>query len=210
MGGCVASETHEDDGMCGCRPGGNNERPVILGFGNPTVDVSVTISSAELDAVGLRPGTETAGESQQTKQQIVDVAMALPAVRRETTPGGSALNTMRVAAWTAGSSIRVVFVGSVGIDDHAEVLLSAMAAVGVEPLLLRAPELPTGLCASLVEADSKDRTLSVVSLTSEHITFSCCQCNGIADTVQFQTRYISQRSARDRYVGRLLPSLQSF
>lgn len=161
---CGAPNNHEDKGCSS-----NGRPPIILGFGNPTVDVTVTVSSAEMDAVGLRPGTETAGQSQVIKQQIVDVALAFPAERRETTPGGAALNAMRVAAWRAGTAIRVAFVGSVGTDEHAEVLVSAMAAVGVEPLLLRDPTLPTGLCASLVEAESKDRALSVVKLMQKPI-----------------------------------------
>jgi hypothetical protein len=117
-----------------------------------------------MDAVGLRPGTEAAGESQSTKQRIVDVALAQPEELREVTPGGAALNSMRVAAWTGGTSLRVAFLGSVGMDEHADILTSAMASVGVEPLLLVDPSLPTGLCASLVESKSKDRALSVVRL----------------------------------------------
>jgi hypothetical protein len=144
--------------------GGCSDRPLLLGFGNPTVDVTVTLSSAEMDAVGLRPGTEAAGESQSTKQRIVDVALAQPEELREVTPGGAALNSMRVAAWTGGTSLRVAFLGSVGMDEHADILTSAMASVGVEPLLLADPSLPTGLCASLVESKSKDRALSVVRL----------------------------------------------
>ena len=126
-------------------------RPLLLGFGNPTVDVTVTLSASELDALGLRPGSEAAGESQETKQRIVAAALAFPDAQKETTPGGAALNAMRVAAWArpTDSALRVAFLGSVGVDAHAGVLRNAMNEVGVEPLLLADAAVPTGLCAAV-------------------------------------------------------------
>lgn len=159
---CVPALMLEHEGRWAWQRGCSIERPVLLGFGNPTVDVSVTVTSTEMDTVGLQPGSDAAGESQDTKQRIVDAALALPVARRDTTPGGSALNSMRVAAWAASGAIRVAFLGSIGTDEHAEVLVSAMSDVGVEPLMLRSATQPTGLCASLIEPESKDRALAVV------------------------------------------------
>lgn len=77
-------------------------------------------------------------------------------------PGGAALNALRVAAWAGGHSIRAAFVGSVGRDAHGELLREAALDAGVVPLLLEDSELPTGVSASLVERDSRDRALATV------------------------------------------------
>ena len=86
------------------------------------------------------------------------------------TPGGAALNTIRTAAWSAGACVRTAFVGSVGADKHAALLRRAMAAAGVEPLLMVAPGLATAQCAVLVDAETKDRFLAVVRGAAGAIT----------------------------------------
>lgn len=135
-------------------------QPLILGFGQPNVDITVEVDQAELAELGLTAGSEIAGASQETKERIVNAVGCNP--RREVTPGGAALNSMRVAAWSGKRSIRVAFLGSVGHDDHAQVLVDAMHDVGVVPLLLEVPGQATGVCAALIENVSKDRTLVTV------------------------------------------------
>eukprot|EP00937_MAST-01D_sp_MAST-1D-sp2_P007873 g7873.t1 len=113
----------------------------------------------EIHGFGVTAGSDAAGESQERKAAIVDAVTADS--RAETTPGGSALNSMRVAAWSGPGHVCTAFVGAVGEDKHAVLLRQAMAAVGVRPLLLEVPHLATARCAVLVDADTKDRFLAV-------------------------------------------------
>ena len=150
--------------------------PLLLGFGNPTVDATVEVSGAELEALGIAAGADSAGQTQAEKERVVAAVLGRPPDTVELTPGGAALNSLRVAASvTLGrrsgrepepepepEPLRVAFLGSVGRDPHAAVLKEAMAAAGVEPLLMEVEGTPTGICASLVHAETKDRALAVV------------------------------------------------
>lgn len=146
--------------------------PLIVGFGNATVDATLVVGASELRAFGVTPGADAAGESQERKAAIVAAVTADPRV--DLTPGGAALNSMRVAAWAGRDRVRTAFVGSVGADDHAALLRRAMSAVGVRPLLLEVPSapsgLPTALCAAIVDAETKDRFLAVVRGAAVAIT----------------------------------------
>ena len=112
--------------------------PLIVGFGNATVDATIVLPGREMRAFGVAPGADAAGESQERKAEIV-AAVAADA-RADLTPGGAALNAMRVAAWSGGACVRTAFVGSVGADSNAEVLRRAMATAGAA----MAPPSPRG------------------------------------------------------------------
>jgi len=134
--------------------------PLLVGLGNPTVDATVEVTQEYLMALGLEAGTDVAGASMEFKSKLVRKVLDEPG--HELTPGGAALNTMRVAKWAAGSAIRSAFLGAVGKDEYATVLTKAMNDVGVEPLLLEVEGETTAVCASLVDTESRDRTLAVV------------------------------------------------
>lgn len=142
--------------------------PLLVGFGNPTVDATVEVSAQEMAELGIAPGTETAGAPQETKERIVRAVLERP--QRVLTPGGAALNSMRVAAWAGGKGLRVAFLGSVGRDENAKVLTEAMQQVGVSPLLLEVPGEATGVSATLVDVKSKDRALATVRGAAGAIT----------------------------------------
>lgn len=136
--------------------------PLLIGCGNATVDVTCEVSRADLARLGLRPGMEAAGLPDTTKAAIVDFCTAAAGAAMAA-PGGAAMNTTRVAAWSAGAGLRTAFIGAVGRDAHGDVLRAALIEAVVIPLLQQAsPDQKTGVCAVLVERETRDRTLSTV------------------------------------------------
>ncbi|CAE7483222.1 ADK, partial [Symbiodinium sp. CCMP2456] len=134
--------------------------PLLIACGNATVDVMCTVESKELEKLGLSPGTEAAGLSEARKQELVDFAKS----QEDATvvAGGSAMNTVRVASWSGGDRIRAAFIGAVGMDEHGKLLEEALHEAGVVPLLKRVSQSQTGICGCLVDAGTRDRTLSVI------------------------------------------------
>ena len=134
--------------------------PLLLAFGNPTVDLTLEVSAAEIAALGLASNSELSGASQETKAAVVKTVAAKP--QCIATPGGAALNAVRVAAWAAPAPLRAAFIGAVGDDANARLLTAAMQQVGVAPLLLQVSEEATGVCVCLVDAETKHRSLAVL------------------------------------------------
>ena len=67
----------------------------IVGYGNPVLDVSVDVSVAELSGLGLRQGAEAPPMDEEARSAVVEFCCSRPDSVR--TPGGAALNTVRVA-----------------------------------------------------------------------------------------------------------------
>eukprot|EP00037_Helgoeca_nana_P018129 m.173127 g.173127 ORF g.173127 m.173127 type:complete len:370 (-) comp24308_c0_seq1:1229-2338(-) len=151
--------------------------PLIVGAGNPTVDVTAHVTRDELSGLGIHPGGDLSGASQSRKEEVVRAILSgAVGTVVGTSAGGSALNTVRVAAWGQGGrfdSVGTAFVGAVGDDAHARLLEDAMVQCGVISLLKRVDGgACTAVCAALVEPESRDRSLAVVRGAAEHIDVS--------------------------------------
>lgn len=122
----------------------------IVGFGHPLLDISV-VGDEELAAdYDIKPGAVALAKADQLP--IYQRIARMPGAKF--IPGGSCMNTMRVARWMLGSSAdesTVSFVGAVGDDDFGRTLSSALASSGIHAALNTAPDgMPTGTCAVIV------------------------------------------------------------
>eukprot|EP00808_Paulinella_micropora_P021868 g71715.t1 len=140
----------------------DTEAPLLFTFGNPCVDCTVVVNEAQLAALGLRPGQEAAAESAEFKARVVQAVLSQP---HSAAAGGSALNTACVAAScrdTSGQRLcRAALLGAVGCDAHAELIVRTLARKHVRPLLQHVPAQPTAVCACLVSAGSRERSLAM-------------------------------------------------
>ena len=134
--------------------------PLLLACGNSTVDVVCTVNRSQLDTFGLAPGTEAAGLSDSVKQALVDFASKQPDAN--VVAGGSAMNSVRVAAWSGGERLRTAFIGATAQDEHGKILQQSLLQQGVVPLLKKVSGSQTGVCGVLVDTETRDRTLSAV------------------------------------------------
>lgn len=131
--------------------------PLLVGFGNPTVDVISVIDDlgSHLLEFGLSPGTEATGLQDSQKVALVELAMKNPSAK---VAGGACMNTLRVASWWG---LRGAFIGAIGRDMEGLIIQEALVDAGVVPLLKQV-EKNTGICGVLVDSKNRDRTLSMV------------------------------------------------
>ena len=125
----------------------------ILGIGNALVDVMTMVPDDNcLTRFGLLKGSMTmvdARRSGEIKQSITSFHKTLAS-------GGSAGNTI----YGLGiMGIPTSFIGKVGYDDLGNFYEKDMIDAGVDPVLLRASESPTGTAVALVTPD-RERTFA--------------------------------------------------
>ena len=123
---------------------------MILGYGNPVMDASCAATREELAGLQLSVGVDGAiGLDDAAKQRVIEHCLAHPAVSY--TPGGTALNAVRVAQACLGTAGSTGFVGAVAADALGERLQRLIAEGGVSPTLqvVDGPD-STGYCAVLV------------------------------------------------------------
>lgn len=82
--------------------------PVILGMGNPLLDISATVDTAMLDKYSLKANDAILYE----KEDLYDELLANHKV--DYIAGGATQNSCRVAQWLMADSQSVAFFGCVG------------------------------------------------------------------------------------------------
>ena len=133
--------------------------PLLVGFGNPTVDVISVLDDLEthLHDFGLEPGTEATGLQDSEKLALVELAKR---EARSKVAGGAAMNTLRVARFLG--HLRCAFIGAIGSDVEGKIIQEALLDAGVVPLLKQVEGYKTGVCGVLVDKKTRDRTLAMV------------------------------------------------
>ena len=155
---------------------------VLLGIGNPLLDISADVEQSFLDKYGVK-----------TNDAILAEPKHLPIYddlkdnyKIAYTAGGATQNTIRIAQWLLpGSS--TAYIGCVGADDNAAILKKAAEADGVATHYLTSSEHPTGRCAVLIH--DKDRSLVTDLAAANHYQLSHLQTPEI-DAVVKQAQYI--------------------
>jgi len=120
---------------------------VILGMGNPLLDISDNVDKAMLDKYGLESGGIILAED---KHQPLFAEMAgRPGVQY--IAGGATQNSIRVAQWMLQTPGATAYMGCVGQDDFAEKMKASCEKDGVKTSYMVDPSTPTGSCAVLIE-----------------------------------------------------------
>eukprot|EP00727_Mastigamoeba_balamuthi_P007930 m51a1_g3758 adenosine kinase, putative (349) ;mRNA; r:106943-108200 len=127
--------------------------PVLLGIGNPLLDITVNVPRGFLAQYGLKAGDAILAED----KHMPIYGEAVKADDVQYIPGGSSMNATRAAQWMLQEPGATAFVGCVGRDPAAATLKKAVAEAGVRQLFLETDKADTGKCAVLVT--EKERTL---------------------------------------------------
>lgn len=129
--------------------------PSILVQCNPLLDISAEVDDEFLKKFGMAPASAALAKPEQ-----LGVYAALEEQPSASyIPGGSGLNTARVAAWMleALGGGQVSYIGCVGEDRHGEILITEAEKAGVHMLVDKTSSEPTGVCA--VAVVGKERSL---------------------------------------------------
>lgn len=124
---------------------------VIIGFGNPLLDITTSVEENVLEKYELR-----------TNEAIIADEKHLPLFEELTnqenvvfTAGGACQNSMRVFQWLVGKPSRAIFVGAVGKDKFGETIAKRAQAEGVLTMYQIIDDEPTGTCAVIVTGQQR-------------------------------------------------------
>eukprot|EP01062_Namystynia_karyoxenos_P083553 TRINITY_DN9629_c0_g4_i1.p1 TRINITY_DN9629_c0_g4~~TRINITY_DN9629_c0_g4_i1.p1 ORF type:complete len:1140 (+),score=355.15 TRINITY_DN9629_c0_g4_i1:78-3422(+) len=131
--------------------GGGRQPETLLGLCNPMLDMSLRVDPSFLEKYGLDPD----GWAAATEKTIEIFGYLDDHSATQFIPGGSGMNTLRVAQWILDSPGATTFVGATGDDDFSMRLRQATEAEGVNFPRIQIEEEPTGTCAVLLTGESR-------------------------------------------------------
>lgn len=115
---------------------------------NPLLDISAVVTAEFLGKYNVIPGSASlVSEEQLTIYEEMENMEGVTYV-----PGGSGLNTARVAQWVAQvpKDSFVSYVGCIADDKYGSILTEAAAKEGVTMVLEHTTKAPTGTCAACI------------------------------------------------------------
>jgi adenosine kinase len=124
---------------------------LLIGLGNPLLDISADTTQEQLDKYGLTMNNAILAE-----EKHVPLYEELKSANPLYVAGGATQNAIRVAQWLLppGSTN---FMGCIGTDAFGEQLSTCLTADGVGEYYMRDSKTPTGTCAVLIK--DKERSL---------------------------------------------------
>merc|ERR1712019_216411 len=126
---------------------------LILGMGNPLLDISDNVEKSLMEKYGLEPGGIILAEEKH--QPLFAEMVKRPGV--QFIPGGATQNSIRVAQWMLQTPGATAYMGCIGKDDFGEKMKSICAKEGVTASYMIDEATPSGSCATLI--NSKERSL---------------------------------------------------
>lgn len=124
---------------------------VLLGMGNPLLDISAVVPSEFLEKYGVKLNDAILAEDKHapmyedmTKQFEVEYIA-----------GGATQNSIRVAQWMLQVPFATAYMGCVGADSFAAEMTAACLADGVNANYMVDEQTPTGTCGVLVNGGER-------------------------------------------------------
>jgi len=127
---------------------------ILLGIGNPLLDISASVPQEVFDKYELKPGNGILADPQKHLPLYDELEKNYPV---EHIAGGAAQNAIRAAQWMLQVPKASVYIGCIGNDKFGKTLREAAEKDGVTPHYLVDPTTPTGTCAVLIR--NKERSL---------------------------------------------------
>jgi len=129
--------------------------PIILGMGNPLLDISADVTQETVDKYSIAMGE--AGLTEDPKLPLFDELAAKKDVKY--IAGGATQNSIRVAQWMLQDMPNATaYMGCVGEDDFAQKLRDACKSDGVDAHYMVDKTVATGKCAVTILAKERGLT----------------------------------------------------
>jgi len=136
---------------------------VLLGMGNPLLDISATVKPEMLEKYSLKANDAILTEDEAIFKEMVDQYEV------EYIAGGATQNSIRVAQWILGKPKSTSYFGCVGDDDSKQKLIGKAEEAGVN-VQYQISEYPTGRCAVLITG--QERSLVTKLDAANHFSVS--------------------------------------
>ncbi|KAI3648855.1 hypothetical protein MP228_006709 [Amoeboaphelidium protococcarum] len=133
---------------------------VLVGMGNPLLDISAEVDEAFLSKYGLKANDATLADPEKHKDLYTDLVSTY-ASKVQYIAGGATQNSIRGAQWMLPANSTSYF-GCVGTDDYGKIMRNAAEKDGVNVCYMELPaeqNVPTGTCAVLITQGGQARSL---------------------------------------------------
>ncbi|XP_071440149.1 uncharacterized protein Adk2 isoform X2 [Hetaerina americana] len=133
----------------------NSEEGLILGLGNPLLDMTIAANEEFLKKYDLKPNDAILAEEKHMPlyQEMVDKFEV------DYSAGGATMNVLQVAQWIIGKPYTTVFMGCIGRDFFSNVLEDRAKEKGVIGRFQYDSEKSTGTCAVVLTNNGANRSL---------------------------------------------------
>jgi len=121
---------------------------VLLGMGNPLLDISATVKPEMLEKYKLKANDAILTEDEAIFKELVDQYQV------DYIAGGATQNSIRVAQWVLGKPKATTYFGCVGDDESKKKLVEKSEEAGVH-VQYQISEFPTGRCAVLITGQER-------------------------------------------------------
>jgi len=135
---------------------------VLLGMGNPLLDISATVKPELLTKYNLKANDAILYEKEDLFEEL------LKDYKVEYIAGGATQNSVRVAQWILKGKNQAAYFGCVGNDTSSKILEACADEAGVLVRYQTHAEHPTGRCAVLITG--QDRSLVTKLDAANHYT----------------------------------------
>jgi len=142
---------------------------LILGMGNPLLDISDNVTEDTLKKYGLESNNAILAEEKHLP--LYKELAAQPNVKY--VAGGATQNSIRVAQWMLQQSGATAYMGCVGDDAYSKKMCEVMKSDGVNALYMVDKSVPTGTCAVCITGN--DRSLVANLSAANNYKASHCQ-----------------------------------
>ncbi|KAK6179003.1 hypothetical protein SNE40_011462 [Patella caerulea] len=126
---------------------------ILLGLGNPLLDITITTDQSFLDKYGLLPNNAIIASNRHQDMFLEMIQNFKPIY----IAGGATQNSIRVAQWLLQKRNATTFFGGVGDDLFAEILEKKAQEVGVNVRYQVHAGQKTGICGAIINGE--DRSL---------------------------------------------------
>ena len=130
---------------------------VLMGLGNPLLDITVTADENFLKKYELEPNNAIlANQSHQSmfKEMVAQYQPTYGA-------GGATQNSIRIAQWLLGKRYATTFFGCVGRDENALILKEKAEGDGVNVHYQVEPRQTTGVCGAIITGEDRSLVASL-------------------------------------------------
>jgi len=128
---------------------------VILGMGNPLLDISDNVTEETLSKYGLEANNAVLAD----EKHIPLYAELAKQPKVQYIAGGATQNSIRVAQWMMQEPGKTAYMGCVGDDEYARKMNDVMKADGVDARYMVDKTTATGTCAVCITGEGKNRSL---------------------------------------------------
>lgn len=128
---------------------------MLLGMGNPLLDISANVSEDLLQKYCMKPNDAILAEEKHMSLYEVLVTD----YNCEYTAGGATQNSLRVAQWILQVPKTAIFFGCIGRDKFGKILTERAQEDGVNVQYQYTDKQPTGTCAVLITKNGTQRSL---------------------------------------------------